>query len=86
LGALPGFTGSIAHSINDRGQAVGESEVIALTPVPESSTWGESEVIALTPVPESSTWAMMLLGFAGLALAGYRRAKAGQAILARQVG
>jgi hypothetical protein len=28
-------------------------------------------------VPESSTWAMMLLGFAGLALAGYRRAKAG---------
>jgi hypothetical protein len=30
-------------------------------------------------VPESSTWAMMLVGFAGLALAGYRRAKAGQA-------
>jgi hypothetical protein len=28
-------------------------------------------------VPESSTWAMMLFGFAGLALAGYRRAKAG---------
>jgi hypothetical protein len=25
-------------------------------------------------VPESSTWAMMLLGFAGLGLAGYRRA------------
>jgi hypothetical protein len=28
------------------------------------------------PVPESSTWAMMLLGFAGLGFAGYRRAKA----------
>jgi hypothetical protein len=26
-------------------------------------------------VPESSTWAMMLLGFAGLSYAGYRRAK-----------
>jgi hypothetical protein len=26
-----------------------------------------------TPVPESSTWAMMLLGFAGLGYAGYRR-------------
>jgi hypothetical protein len=25
-----------------------------------------------TVVPESSTWAMMLIGFAGLALAGYR--------------
>jgi hypothetical protein len=27
--------------------------------------------------PESSTWAMMLLGFAGLGYAGYRRARAG---------
>jgi probable HAF family extracellular repeat protein len=26
-------------------------------------------------VPEPSTWAIMLLGFAGLGLAGYRRAK-----------
>jgi hypothetical protein len=28
------------------------------------------------PTPEPSTWAMMLAGFAGLGLAGYRRAKA----------
>ena len=28
-------------------------------------------------VPEPSTWAMMLLGFAGLGFAGYRRARAG---------
>ena len=27
------------------------------------------------PVPEPSTWAMMLLGFAGLGFAGYRRAR-----------
>jgi hypothetical protein len=26
-------------------------------------------------VPETSTWAMMLVGFAGLGYAGYRRAK-----------
>ena len=30
----------------------------------------------LTTVPEPSTWAMMLLGFAGLGFAGYRRATA----------
>jgi PEP-CTERM motif len=28
------------------------------------------------PIPEPSTWAMMLLGFAGLAFMGYRRASA----------
>jgi hypothetical protein len=26
----------------------------------------------LTAVPEASTWAMMLIGFAGLTVAGYR--------------
>lgn len=31
--------------------------------------------VAITPVPELSTWGMMLLGFAGLGLAGYRRNK-----------
>ena len=33
----------------------------------------------VTTVPEPSTWAMMLLGFAGLGFAGYRRAKVGSA-------
>jgi probable HAF family extracellular repeat protein len=32
-------------------------------------------IFAPSPVPESSTWAMMMFGFTGLALAGYRRAK-----------
>ena len=32
-----------------------------------------------TTVPESSTWAMMLLGFAGVAFAGRRRARANRA-------
>ena len=41
---------------------------------------GEPGWVLYSPtVPEPSTWAMMLLGFAGLGFAGYRRAKAGQA-------
>jgi PEP-CTERM motif len=34
--------------------------------------------VGVGAVPEPSTWAMMLLGFAGLAFAGSRRAKAGR--------
>ena len=56
LGSLPGFTGSSAAAINDAGQAVGISEF----PAPPATA------------PEPSTWAMMLIGFAGLGLAGYR--------------
>ena len=37
----------------------------------------ESGNLSLTAVPEISTWAMKLHGFAGLAVAGYRRAEAG---------
>jgi phospholipase/lecithinase/hemolysin len=35
----------------------------------------EFAVDALTAVPEVSTWAMMLIGFAGLGFAGYRRSR-----------
>jgi hypothetical protein len=31
--------------------------------------------VSVSTVPEASTWAMMVLGFAGLGFAGYRRAK-----------
>jgi PEP-CTERM motif len=36
---------------------------------------GLFETAAVAGVPEPSTWAMMLLGFAGLGFAGYRRAR-----------
>jgi hypothetical protein len=37
--------------------------------------------VSSTPVvPETSTWAMMLLGFAGLGYAGYRRARSGRTL------
>jgi probable HAF family extracellular repeat protein len=46
---------------------------------------GFSDVPPMT-APEPSTWAMMLFGFGGLALAGYRRANAGRATLAHSTG
>jgi hypothetical protein len=42
-----------------------------------SSTAFEVVGVNVDPVPDPSTWAMMLLGFAGLGFAGYRRARAG---------
>ena len=39
-----------------------------------SQSFGGSAELT-TEVPEPSTWAMMLLGFAGLGLVGYRKAK-----------
>ena len=38
-------------------------------------TFGEMEFIAESAIPEPSTWAMMMLGFAGLGFAGYRKAR-----------
>jgi hypothetical protein len=32
---------------------------------------------ALTAAPEASTWVMMLIGFAGLGIAGYRATRKG---------
>ena len=62
-GDLLGTTNSEGYGINDAGQVVGFSWFSPeLPPVP-------------IPTPELSTWAMMLLGFAGLSYAGYRRAR-----------
>jgi probable HAF family extracellular repeat protein len=69
LGGLAGSASSNALGINDRGQVVGDSQFPAPPPPPIT-------------VPEPSTWTMMLIGFAGLAFAGYRRAKAANATLA----
>jgi PEP-CTERM motif len=55
-----------------------------LTPPTEIlvSTFGESGNFTIgTAVPEPSTWAMMLIGFAGLGYASYRRSKKNAAAL-----
>ena len=50
---------------------------IGLTPGTYVYTWGtgdHADSLAIkVGVPEASTWAMMLIGFAGLSFAGYRR-------------
>jgi hypothetical protein len=38
--------------------------------------------LTLTAVPEASTWAMMLIGFAGVGMAGYRASQKRAATLA----
>jgi Domain of unknown function (DUF4082)/PEP-CTERM motif len=45
---------------------------------PNEASWFGGN-IELSAVPEPSTWAMMLLGFAGLGYAGYRRARVAEA-------
>ena len=55
---------------------------LGVTPGFYTWTWGNGAntfTLDAVATPEPSTWAMMLLGFAGLAFAGYRRAKASHA-------
>jgi hypothetical protein len=48
-----------------------------LTAVDLSSTSGikEAKHFEVSGVPEASTWALMLVGFAGLGFAGYRKTR-----------
>jgi hypothetical protein len=65
--------------------AVTENMATYLDPqiiVPAGYSVYESAPPFMPGVPEPSTWAMMVLGFAGLGYAGYRRARAGHAVLA----
>jgi PEP-CTERM motif len=43
--------------------------------------WTYVDNVSLGVVPEPSTWAMMMLGFAGLGFAGYRKTKRGERVL-----
>ena len=50
-----------------------EQSVFTLTPFAQLVNRGQTEI--KLAVPEPSTWAMMLLGFAGLGYAGFRKAR-----------
>ncbi len=62
---------------------VSNTIIFGLAPGTTTSPITDEFSVSATVVPEPSTWAMMLLGFAGLAFSGYRRARAGHATLAR---
>ena len=66
-------------AINAGGQYIDLSFSLAASLSGNGSGFGFDYDLAFHAVPEPSTWAMMLLGFAGLGYAGYRRAGAGHA-------
>jgi hypothetical protein len=54
-------------------------DVITIQAITLPTGFSDSTV-AISEAPEASTWAMMLLGFAGLGFAGYRKAKSVAAV------
>jgi PEP-CTERM motif len=76
----PGFTDLQSWTRDDPGIApdwlrIGTDIVGAPADGAGAPTFNAAFSLEGTVVPEPSTWAMMLLGFAGLGLAGYRHAK-----------
>jgi hypothetical protein len=83
--ASSGGNGSISGFVITGALTAADLASVGITP---TSTAPERELFTFnnafitasiqTGVPEPSTWAMMLLGFAGLGYAGYRKARVGR--------
>ena len=56
-----------------------EQAIFTLTPFGQLVNRGQREI--KLAIPEPSTWAMMLLGFAGLGYAGFRKARTARSIV-----
>jgi hypothetical protein len=52
-----------------------EGGTVTVSRLPVGATGFGADPIGIGTVPESSTWVMMILGFAGLAFAGYRSSR-----------
>ena len=78
-GPLPAPPGSPpANALNDNQWFnISNSDPTGIIGFTASSSTGDPFEFDMSSVPEPSTWALMLLGFAGLGFAGYRRGKGG---------
>jgi PEP-CTERM motif len=72
--APPAPSGLVAQYMADVGPGAPWGEYFGFKVLYTDATPNNQTLITI--VPEPSTWAMMLLGFAGLGFAGYRRVKA----------
>ena len=73
------FSHNGSGAISDSGPfSMTEEAVFTLTPFGQLVNRGQTEI--KNAVPEPSTWAMMLLGFAGLGYAGFRKARSVRSI------
>ncbi len=80
---VPTFLGAVADIVTPISIAAGVNTLLFQYDSPGSplagpqglgdEAWGVNTVSISAAVPEPSTWAMMLIGFAGLAMAGARR-------------
>ena len=66
------------HSVVDTAWGIGIALTALVSLLVSAGSGQPALLLSSLTVPEPSTWAMMLLGFAGLGFAGYRRAKAGR--------
>jgi hypothetical protein len=73
------FSDNFAGIVSDSGPfSMTEQAIFTLTPFGQLINRGQTEI--KSAVPEPSTWAMMLLGFAGLGYAGFRKARSVRSI------
>jgi PEP-CTERM motif len=66
----PGATSAVFNAIGSLSVVKDQSDFAGSAGSADSSILGNA--FSVTGVPEASTWAMMLLGFAGLGLMGWR--------------
>jgi hypothetical protein len=73
------FSNNFAGVVSDSGPfSMTEQAIFTLTPFGQLINRGQTEI--KSAVPEPSTWARMLLGFAGLGYAGFRKARSAKSI------
>jgi PEP-CTERM motif len=71
-----------SSEINPESSFATTGGVLVLTTAGDATFTGAAPTGVGSAIPEPSSWAMMLIGFAGLGYAGYRRARAAHATLA----